>query len=649
MTGVDAAAGMPLRPTDPTEFGPYRLLRRLGEGGMGSVYLAAQVEGEPQDIGRLVAIKVIRSDLAHEPDFRRRFRGEVARAQQVPPFCTAEVLDADADHDPPYLVVEYVDGPTLAAVVQQRGPLSPANLHGLAIGVATALTGIHGAGVIHRDLKPANVLLAPGTPKVIDFGIARGGDGLTVGHTGPDEVIGTIAYMAPERLDPAGSGRLTSAADIFAWGAVVTYAGTGRTPFGGGSAEAAVRILTQPPDLGGLTGPLRELVAAALQKDPALRPTSRELLDRLLSAGPRAATAQPGPVTTPPTNPAGALILEGSRQALVSVPQPETVQVRATPTEQVEPAGPPIRAADPAAAPPAGPTAPQLLQERLTGDPTAARGGRTGRRLAVSALVLTLLALSGAVAGLATGLIEPVNLFAEPQRSPSAAPISPAAQGATSPSPSMSPSPSLSPSTSPSPAAGLELFQSGQVVLRDSLAKAGIWTPITNEVEKTTCSIDGALTVERGKAGSFRCPGLRDQLTDVAVTVEVTLATPGSCAGLWLRYTDAGGGYALRICQDAVELVQHGLPGQAVIVTLSTFRLTEPIELNRPVRIGVTAKESQINVFLNEQRTLSRRYTTFSQGRVVLGTFTVLPADGVAPPPPYRVVFRDIEIRDLTQ
>ncbi|HEU0241143.1 MAG TPA: serine/threonine-protein kinase, partial [Micromonosporaceae bacterium] len=217
---------MPLRATDPRQLGEYRLLRRLGEGGMGSVYLAESGDGTP------VALKVIREDLAEEPEFRRRFRGEVARAQEVPPFCTAEVLDADPDHDPPYLVVEYVDGPSLADVVADRGPLTPANLHGLAIGVATALTAIHGAGVIHRDLKPSNVLLAPGTPKVIDFGIARPAEDPD-SDTRTDQLMGTVAYMAPERLEPAMGRALTPAADIFAWGAVVAYAATGRVPFAG--------------------------------------------------------------------------------------------------------------------------------------------------------------------------------------------------------------------------------------------------------------------------------------------------------------------------------------------------------------------------------------------------------------------------------
>src|SRR5690242_1835553 len=227
----------PLRPADPRALGAYELVGRLGEGGMGTVY-AGRTAG-----GVLVAVKVVRADLAPDDAFRRRFRSEVNRVRQVPPFCTAEVLDADPDHEQPYLVVEYVDGPSLAEVVEERGPLTASNLHSVAIGVATALTAIHGAGVIHRDLKPRNVLLAPGSPKVIDFGIARAFEA-TSQHTRPDQMLGTVAYMAPERFGAEPGTPLTPAADIFAWGAVVAYAATGKTPFGGRTPPVtATRIL----------------------------------------------------------------------------------------------------------------------------------------------------------------------------------------------------------------------------------------------------------------------------------------------------------------------------------------------------------------------------------------------------------------------
>ncbi|MEU4161855.1 serine/threonine-protein kinase [Actinoplanes sp. NPDC026670] len=278
----------PLRPTDPRSIGRYRTLRRLGAGGMGSVYLAED------PAGRLVAVKVIRPEYAHEPEYRARFRSEVNRAREVPPFCTAEVIDADPDHETPYLVVEYVDGPSLDEVVGDQGPLTGGSLHGVAVGVAAALAAIHGAGVVHRDLKPRNVLFALGTPKVIDFGIARPLDPTSF-HTRADQVVGTLAYMAPERLDAETDRLPTPAVDVFAWGAVVTFAGTGRTPFGGDSpAVTAARILTQPPRVGDLPPYLAELVAAALEKEPENRPTAPELLDRLLVTG--APSAPPLPV-----------------------------------------------------------------------------------------------------------------------------------------------------------------------------------------------------------------------------------------------------------------------------------------------------------------------------------------------------------------
>ena len=298
MNADDMKRTQRLRRTDPREVGGYTLLGRLGAGGMGVVYLARAADR------RLVAVKIVHAELAGEDEFRGRFHSEVERARQVPPFCTAEVLDADADHDPPYLVVEYVDGPSLGEAVEERGPLSIANVHAVAVGVASALSAIHGAGVIHRDLKPRNVLLAPGSPKVIDFGIARAFEG-TSQHTRTGQLVGTVAYMAPERFSAEPGTPLTPAADIFAWGSVVAYAATGRAPFDGDSPTVtAARILSGVPNLNGLADPLLRLVELALAKDPEDRPTARELLDLLLTAGTHAPATSTHAATRPSAVPA---------------------------------------------------------------------------------------------------------------------------------------------------------------------------------------------------------------------------------------------------------------------------------------------------------------------------------------------------------
>jgi len=271
LTGPDprgAPAAAPLRPGDPRQVGGYLLLGRLGEGGMGTVFLGRAASG------RLVAVKVIRAEYARDDRFRARFRAEAHAAQRVARFCTAQVLHAATEDELAYLVTEYIDGPTLTAAVTADGPLQGSMLDSLAIGVASALNGIHAAGVVHRDLKPSNVLLSRVGPKVIDFGIARALDALE-SHTDPGQVVGTPAYMAPEQF----GGTSSPATDVFTWGAVVTFAGTGRPPFGSGSPlELMRRAVTEEPDLHGLEPPLRDLVARALSKEPARRPTARALL-----------------------------------------------------------------------------------------------------------------------------------------------------------------------------------------------------------------------------------------------------------------------------------------------------------------------------------------------------------------------------------
>ncbi|MDP4505587.1 serine/threonine-protein kinase [Nonomuraea turcica] len=259
--------------------GGYALRRLLGRGGMGEVHLAAT------PTGGLAAVKVINPALARDPAFRRRFEREVAAARRVARFCTAPVLDAGIDGDVAYLVTEYVKGPSLAEVVRDQGPLSGGNLEALAVGIATALSAIHGAGVIHRDLKPSNVLLSPLGPRVIDFGIAQ-----LVDHDSlaSQAILGTPAFMAPEQVR---GEVLTPAADVFAWGGVIAFAGTGRLPFGGGApGEVLYRIMQEGPRLDGLDEGIREVVSRALTKDARLRPTAQGLLSELMG-GTRLATA----------------------------------------------------------------------------------------------------------------------------------------------------------------------------------------------------------------------------------------------------------------------------------------------------------------------------------------------------------------------
>ena len=272
----------PLRPSDPQRLGGYQIVGRLGRGGMGTVYLAESEGGER------AAVKVINPDLADDEMFRDRFRREVESARRVRRFCTAPVLDAQLEGEPLFIVTEFVDGLNLDEFVTASGPMRGSSLEHLAVGVATALTAIHGAGVIHRDLKPANVLLSSVGPRVIDFGIARALDTVS-GATRTGQFIGTPAYMAPELIS---GGTASPASDVFAWACVVAFAGTGRAPFDGPTVPSVLyQISHGEPKLDDLDEGLRHLVSRALTKDPAQRPSAQEVLD-ILTGRPHADTAE---------------------------------------------------------------------------------------------------------------------------------------------------------------------------------------------------------------------------------------------------------------------------------------------------------------------------------------------------------------------
>ena len=267
---------LPLRDTDPREVGGYRLLGRLGEGGQGVVFLALS------SAGTRAAVKLLPPTT--DPQVRSRFLKEVAAAQQVAGFCTAPVLDAGIFERRPFIVSEYVSGPSLVEVVQQHGPRSGRVLERIAVATLTALGAVHAVGMVHRDFKPGNVLLGPNGPVVIDFGLAAVPGMTTTGLSG-QVAVGTPAFMAPEQL--AGA-RVTAAADMWAWAVTIAFAGTGELPFRGESLTAtAYAILHAEPTVGPLAEPLGSIIHRCLSKNPAFRPSAHGALRQLVAAGAR--------------------------------------------------------------------------------------------------------------------------------------------------------------------------------------------------------------------------------------------------------------------------------------------------------------------------------------------------------------------------
>ncbi len=580
--GATVNVGTPLRPNDTDRLGPYQLLRRLGEGGMGTVYLGRS------RAGKLVAIKIIRGEYANEPEFRHRFRGEVATARTVPPFCTAEVIDADPDHETPYLVVEYVDGPSLSQAVAESGPLSPSNLHALAIGVATALTAIHGTGIIHRDLKPSNVLLAPGSPKVIDFGIARAAAAVT-SITRTDQFMGTVAYMAPERLEPAAAEAVTAAADIFSWGAVVAYAANGYPPFHSESpAATAIAILTGEADLGTLGGPLRDLVRRALDNDPARRPTARGLLDELLSS--------PVPATD-----AGTVTGRGTASVTGTGP---------VPTDEALTTG--------------------VARARITLSGASSRPRRRirWRTVATAGLILALLATGGTLAGVLTGVIA----------------IGPARAAVTTTGPERS---------APTIPAGFPRVYLQDPLTKpvkghwrshsdDGHGYNASCTYGTNGYDATIDTI--------GSSNTWRCGSPSLLFSDFQINVDVTLDLPGSCAGVWFRFAGDRAGYALQVCETSINLGLHS-GTSPTLQPFAVYHPTAPLVLGNRYRFSIIARGTTYSMLqcdvgvagCAEPRLLGQASDTSlpNPGTIQLGVFEPLSAGHDKR---YQVTFANIEI-----
>jgi len=382
--------------------GRYRLAARLGSGGMGRVYLGFS------PAGRAVAVKVIRPELARDHGFIRRFRREVAAARMVNGLYTATVVDAGADA--PWLATAFVPGPSLAEVIEVRGPLAEDPVWRLAGGMVEALAAVHACGLVHRDLKPANVLLAVDGPRVIDFGVSLALEGTVL--TGTGLAVGTPGFMSPEQADGDRAG---PASDVFALGSVLTYAATGTGPFGDGQPAAVLyRIVHAQPTLDGVPGPLRDLVAACLARDPSGRPTLAALMDTV-TARPVPAPASSAVSFWPPD------LTEfiGSYQAGLAIPLPSPPAEIADASSRPAPAHPPTQAAihhprgggqptvtghhpSPAPAPPAeSPPAPA----RLRGHPAQRR---RRRRVAFALGVLCAIGVTAVV--LASQLPHPTRV-----------------------------------------------------------------------------------------------------------------------------------------------------------------------------------------------------------------------------------------------
>ncbi|NRQ40107.1 serine/threonine protein kinase [Nonomuraea sp. NN258] len=276
---------LPLLTSDPREIGPYRLVGRLGSGGMGVVYAGVDVAG------RRAAVKLVHEVLSVDVEFRRRFSREIFLVGEIDGACIARILHSDPGTERPWLASEYIAGPTLEQHMNAEGPLSADALYGLAAGLAEALVAVHAADVVHRDLKPSNVILSPEGPRLIDFGIAKALDGTSMTRTG--QLVGSPGWISPEEYGEGPSG---TPADVYGWAMLVLFAATAEHPYGSGRPEVlAYRVREEIPETDAVPEGLRELVRRALSKDPAERPLAAELLAAVLEAWP-GGTAEAEPV-----------------------------------------------------------------------------------------------------------------------------------------------------------------------------------------------------------------------------------------------------------------------------------------------------------------------------------------------------------------
>jgi serine/threonine protein kinase len=361
-----------LKPGDPTRVGNYRLIGRLGQGGMGQVFLGLSPGG------RQVAVKVIHPGYASGKQFRERFAREIEAARRVGGFHTASVVDADPGADPPWMVTAFIHGPSLQQAVAEGGPFSLERVCRLGAGLAEGLAAIHACGLVHRDLKPSNVILADDGPRIIDFGIARAAEASPMTTAGM--VVGTYSYMSPEQLRGEVAG---PASDVFALGCTLAFAATARVTFGDDSIVTVVyRITTEPPDLTGVTEEhgFRQLVSECLAKKPADRPSLATILERLAETG----------------SAAEAYLAEMGRPT-ADVPAPPVPEVGYEPTQT-------MRTGD-QTAPGPDPGRPDQRPTWEMGPPSAPGGSRQGSGRGPRRTVLIVAAAAVVVVGAVLGFV----------------------------------------------------------------------------------------------------------------------------------------------------------------------------------------------------------------------------------------------------
>ncbi|WP_170134267.1 WD40 repeat domain-containing serine/threonine protein kinase [Murinocardiopsis flavida] len=388
----------PLEPSDPARIGGYQLTHRLGEGGMGRVYLATTPSG------RHVAVKVIRPALVREGDFRVRFAREVDAARRVGGFHTAPVVDADPAGDPAWIATAYIPGPTLHQAVRDGGPIMPPALYALAVGLAEGLKAVHDRGLVHRDLKPGNIILSDDGPRIIDFGIARPLDSESL--TTREAVFGTLPYMSPEQTENSHVG---PASDMFSLGTVLAYAATGDNPFNGDSMAATVRrLIGPPPDPGDVDPRTREVILGCWNPDPDQRPTPEAVLARFgtIDAGGVGGVEGVGVVGRPPDT-ARPSEGPGGSEPTTRPPAPTFIEAEPATGAPV----PTFAAAEPATHPPAptlvaaGPATsaplPHTAADRPTDGPVRPRLKRAWLIAAALAVVTTV--ITAGVVALRTG------------------------------------------------------------------------------------------------------------------------------------------------------------------------------------------------------------------------------------------------------